>query len=99
MKALEKQTGKPSQRLLSRPKLRAELKPYLDAFNSLSRARQFTEAGILPLQISEIEAYLRIKGVPQGQAQLRWLRFIQALDGVHVKWYFDRQSKAHKKKK
>ncbi|WP_048769176.1 phage tail assembly chaperone [Oligella urethralis] len=98
MIALEKQTGKPNPRLASRPKLRAELTPYFQAFNSLSRSRQFTDSSILPLRITEIEAYLRILGVPQGQAQLRWLRFIQAMDGVHMKWYSDRQSRKTKNK-
>lgn len=99
MLALEKQTGIKNPRLLSRPKLRTELVEYMNEFRTLSLSRQFNEAGILPIQISEIEAYLRMKGVPPGAAQLRHLRFIQALDSVHVEWYYNKRNKDLKNNK
>lgn len=60
----------------SRPRLAPDLRPFYEAFWTLSAARQ-SGFGHQPLQLTELEAYIRLFDV---QDRKRFVRLIQVLD-------------------
>ena len=84
MLALEAKTGVKSPRLLSRPTLRTDCRRYWDGFWTLANSRQFNQAGLQPLQISEIKAYTDLAGIQAGYPAQKFLRVAQAMDSAHL---------------
>lgn len=64
---------------------------YFDAFRFLGASRLWNEVGPQPIPASEMFAYLdgfQIKGMEERE---KYLKFIQALDGVELKLFYEKQ--------
>lgn len=46
----------------------------------------WTQVGPVPLQISEIESYLRIAGIEDTDTKLKYLRLIKTLDRIELRF-------------
>lgn len=79
-----KQAGIPTPALDNRPVLRRDCVEYYDAFHDLSAGRTFGYGVANPIQVSEIEAYLRLLGVESREERLKYLRLVRKLDGVYL---------------
>lgn len=87
MIALQEKTGVINPRLHSRPRLRADCRQYRQAFLTLSNARQFNQAGLMPIAVSEVSAYVELADVEKGFAATKLLRIVQAMDATHLAWW------------
>lgn len=72
---------------------------YLTAFHTLNRARQHGMAGVQPLQLTEIEAFLGIASITEPQKRLRYAQLIQEMDAVFLDHMAERAEAAKAKAK
>lgn len=93
MLALEQKTGVKNPRLQSRPQLKTGSKKYMDAYQALAATRQYSQAGIQPIQLSEINAYAELHDVSPGRPRQKLTRMIQAMDETHLNWWAKKQTK------
>ena len=80
---------------VGRPKLTPDCLEYYDAYRALGMSRIYTQVGPTPLQMTEIEAYLRLNGITDQPERLKYLRLIQRLDRAELAHIY-RKSKAAK---
>lgn len=82
--------------LLSRPRLKRQDAPYLDAYYCLSAARTAGFGGADPIQVSEIVAYLNLVGVSGAEERARYLRTIQQLDHTYLTYARERAEEVNR---
>ena len=70
--------------LQNRPKLSRWVAGYWDGFQCLSGSRAVTQAGIGPIPISEIVAYMEAIYLRDVDERLKFIKMIQALDTIYV---------------
>lgn len=87
---MEKATGTPTKALQSRVVVLPECRKYYGAFSVLGLTRGYTSAGIQPLQVTEIAAYLDEMGL-RGQEREKFFRIILRLDSELMTLNFDKQ--------
>ena len=87
---IKEQTGITPKALESRPKLRQDLLPYLEAFYAVSAARQYSQAGVQPVMVSEVLAYLQCIGETSPTRREKYLRLIQKMDAVFLVDVFEK---------
>jgi len=59
----------------------------------------WNEVGPQPVQISEIDAYLRFIGVTNPEDKQKYLRFIGMLDHVELNYQYEKRKKEAEKAK
>lgn len=59
----------------------------MQGYRALSQAREYSQAGMQPIRLSETLAYMKIARVRPGDHAARFLRLIQAMDAVHLEWW------------
>jgi len=101
MLAFEAKTQDVALPLRTKPTLRTDCVPYLLGYNALAFARLSNQAGIQPIQLQDVLAYVELSGIEKGYPAQKFLRLIQAMDAVHLNWWAERQNrkpiKSHKK--
>lgn len=80
----QKATGVTPPPLLSRPRLRPGDIQFVDAFNALSRSRIHAPGIVGRILISEILAFLELKGIASLPARAKYLRFMQMMDDLFI---------------
>ena len=70
--------------LTERPAIRQEDLPYLDGYRFLTRSRAFGEYGPLPISMTDVLAYLELVKEDGVDERLRFLRYVQDMDGVYL---------------
>lgn len=93
---IEKATGVRPTGLQEKPDLRPDCKGYYDAFSVLSGRRTYNQAGMQPLAVSEVAAYLTELGISGGEGRRRFLHLILEMDSTYMDDIFKRQEKASK---
>lgn len=91
MLALEEKTGVKNPRLLSRPRLRTDCRKYQRAYAALNNSRQFNPAGIQPLTIAEMRAYIELADISRGYPAEKFLRIMQQMDAAQLEWQLKKQ--------
>ena len=70
--------------LKNRPHVSMWTAEYWEAYKVLGGSRIVHQGGIGPIPLSEIAAYMDVVGVRDVDERLKFIRMIQALDGVYV---------------
>jgi len=71
--------------LLNKPELDAGLFAYVNMYWTLHAGRNYGMAGVLPLQVSEIEAYYRLADEADSEERMKGLMYMQRMDQVYLK--------------
>jgi len=79
--------------LKNRPKLTQWVTEYWEAFHYLGSSRIIHQAGIGPIPLSEIVAYMDTIYLRNVDERLLLVRMIQSLDNVYVKHVNDKSKK------
>lgn len=90
LQEMEKATGTPPKALQSRVLILPECRKYYGAFTVLGLTRGYTSAGIQPLQVTEIAAYLNEMGL-RGQEREKFLRIILSMDSELMTLSFEKK--------
>jgi hypothetical protein len=77
--------------LLSRPSLDERLRYYYSAYNRVSRSRDVSMAGALPLKVSEIAAYCELFKIHSLNERERLFDCITTLDDVYLEHVANKQ--------
>jgi len=77
--------------LRDRPKLCPEYRGYYKAFSMLSGRRAYNQAGLQPLAMSEITAYLTELGLSRGESRFSFLYVTLEMDTAFMSCYFKKQ--------
>lgn len=97
-RAQAKKTGVVPPPLLRMPKLKRFDEIYLDAYNTLSAARESGTHGPSPIRLSEIDAYFRVMGIDERDERVKYVALIQRLDRAYLD-HASEQIARHNKKK
>lgn len=97
-RAQAKKTGVVPPPLLRMPKLKSFDEIYLNAFNTLSNARDSGMAGPQPIRLSEIDAFFRVTGIDERDERVKYVALIQRLDRAYLEYAHEQASKHSKKK-
>lgn len=80
------------------PELYDDVIIYWQAFQELDQNRT-VGFNVNPIAISEIDAWLRIHGVDEGNEKIEYFQLIKALDRVYLNWNKEKQEeKANERK-
>lgn len=95
--------GKSVPALESQPEVHPDLVETWQAFQDLSNSRTVGFC-VNPIQVSEIEAWLRIYGITEVENRVECYRLIKSLDSIWLTWSKQKQkeqqeAEAKKKKK
>lgn len=93
LREIKETTGVAPKALQDMPKLRHDCRGYLEAFNFLSDAREYNQAGVQPLRLTEIQAYLALTGISGMDRKAKLVRVIRELDSVFMQRHFEQQEK------
>jgi len=77
--------------LLERPELRTDCLGYYNVFQEICDTRNYNQAGIQPLQVSEIRGYLAIIGDESKEQVAKAVRLLLKMDKVYMTSYFEKQ--------
>lgn len=69
---------------LKRPRIRSVDHEYLEAFDSLHRSRKMGHSSPEPVQVSEILAYVMLRGIVCAGARVKYLRLVQLMDQAYL---------------
>lgn len=78
------------------PKLKRFDGEYIDAFYTLSRARQHGVGGPMAVTVQEVLAYCQLVGIDAPHERLKYLSILQRLDGVYLDFHAERASQNKK---
>lgn len=78
--------------LLSRPSLDERLGYYYSVYNRISRSRDVSMAGALPLKVSEISAYCELFKIHSLIERERLFDCVTTLDDAYLEYAAKRQS-------
>lgn len=78
------------QALQNRPYLSRWVIEYWDAFQILSGSRLLHQAGIGPIPLTELAAYMDVTYLYDVDERLKFIKMIQALDSVYVSFINDK---------
>lgn len=79
-----------------RPAIRPDCLGYFNTFNVLSERRTYNEAGVQPLTVAEIAAYLTELGISGGERRTKFLHMLFDLDSEFMQIQFEKQQQARK---
>lgn len=81
--------------LADRPRILEHDRYYLDIYYDLGASRRYNQAGVQPIPVADIAAYLDIICVEQPADRYRVFKMIRRLDGAYLKHVMkpDNQSK------
>lgn len=96
-KLIYEDTGQHHPAYQTRPSLRDDCIKYYDAFCLLSDCRMWSEVGPQPIQLSEIDAYLRMVGITDVFTKLKYARLIRRMDGVTIRFLNEKRKQELKK--
>ena len=92
---MEKDSGVKPRALRECPVLRADCVEYFDVFDEISSTRGYNEAGMQPLEPSEILAYLgEGLDIPRGEARETFLKLMLKMDRAYMAHVLDKQNTA-----
>lgn len=81
---------------LTRPALRSECIDYYDAFRYLGASRMWSQVGPLPISVSDIAAFLFLNNITNPDERMKYLRLVQAMDRVELKFLQEKTKRAAK---
>lgn len=93
---MKRQHGFTPKALLNRVPLRIDCLKYKQAFYALSGQRPYNQTGPQPIPLSEVLAYLAIKGIDDEDERDTYLDAIPAMDGVYLEHIRKRMESASK---
>lgn len=91
--AIYKDTGQHHPAFLRKPTLRSDCIRYYDAYRSLGVSRSWSQVGPLPIQVKDVEAYLNLAEIEGSATRLKYLRLIQRMDAVELKFLHEQARK------
>lgn len=71
--------------LLERPRILEHDRYYLDIYYDLGASRRYNQAGIQPIPVADIAAYLDIICVELPEDRYRIFKAVRRLDGAYLK--------------
>lgn len=71
--------------ILDRPKLMQHDRYYLECYYDLAAARRYNQAGIQPIPVADIVAYLDLCGIDQTAERYRMFQTVRRLDGAYLR--------------
>lgn len=77
--------------LLSRPTLDDRLRHYYSTYNRISRSRDVSMAGALPLKVSEISAYCDLFKIQSLTERERLFDYVTSLDDAYLEYVAKRR--------
>lgn len=83
--AVEAQTGKTPDALLTRPKLHPWVEWYYEAFWLVDAGRPVYQGSIGRIPLTEISAYFQVFDVGETESRKLFIKTIRALDSVYVR--------------
>lgn len=86
-------TGITPLALQSRPQVPLSGRDYINAFFTLSAARQHSMSGMQAIQMAETLAYLQLAGVDGVAQRMRYVRLLQRMDGVYLRHIAEKQKR------
>lgn len=96
---MAEQAGVQPRALQDRPTLNPKYQGLLEDFYLLSGRRFYNEAGLQPIQLSEIFIFLTHAGITGAEEKGRHLRVLVELDHVFLDYQLDKQKRELEKKK
>jgi len=85
--------------LQNRPTLSRWVYDYWEAFRVLGSSRTATQAGLGPIPLSELVAYLDMMSIQDIDERLTYIKMIQSLDSVYVTHINDKAKASAAKQK
>lgn len=80
--------------LQERPDLRPDMQGVFSVFSVLSQQRQYNQAGVQPLPVSEITGYLTELGISGVERRERHIHMLLEMDSKYMTSYFKKREKA-----
>lgn len=71
--------------LLDRPRLEQHDRYYLEAFHDLAASRRYNQAGVQPIPVADIAAYLDLCAIDLPTERYRLFQLIRRLDGAYLR--------------
>lgn len=90
---VQAKTGVTPKGLQDRPSLSPEADDIYGAFSVLSKRRKYNQAGLQPLEVSEVTAYLTELGFSGEESREEALHLILGLDDIFMADYFKKAEK------
>lgn len=84
MAALQAELGRPLRALQDMPALSRHLNIYFEAFDLLSPARPVNFGGVGLIPLRDILSYLDWQSIRNRDEQLKWIRYLQAMDSEYL---------------
>lgn len=90
---MEKDLGEPPLALRKRVKLKRGLKKFRDIFRDLSAQREFNQAGVQSIPISEMVSYLDGMCETRREQRMLFMRLMLDMDAVFMEYIRKKMSK------
>jgi len=89
---IQETTGMTPKALLDRPRIVQYDRYYLDTYYDLAAARCYNQAGIQPIPVVDIVAYMNLVGVAESSERYRIFQAVRSLDAAYLKHVMEKKS-------